>query len=138
MSAPNATDGAPQPHSPEVALTPLTQKELEIAIVRMGEKYPTRIGLWSAMHNADCTDHCIAGQIAHDGGACRRGVVLRRDHPLYAGIANQDTDFRALVFEMVNLNNEGVPWGEIPKRLGLVPGEAPAEVPAAEPVPVVA
>lgn len=102
------------------------RKWLETQIVRMGEKYPERVGLADRRCNEDCSDHCILGQIDHDHGRCMiRGtcIIYRYDEALH------------LASSAAGLNNAGVPWGEIPKRLGLVPGEQPIDDPGASTPP---
>jgi hypothetical protein len=34
------------------------------------------------------------------------------------------------IWQATRANDRGIPWGQIPKLVGLVPGEAPAEIPA--------
>jgi hypothetical protein len=93
-----------------------TQKDLELAIVRMAERFPTRIG---PKHWGRCDNHCLIGQIFHDAvGGC------------YLPSSENSLEASTLALAAAAFNDAGVPWGEIPKRLGLVPGEAPVEAPA--------
>lgn len=92
----------------------MTLKELELAIVRVAEKWPDRVGLaWVREQNGDM---CILGQIGHD---------LLCD-PWFCAWEVFDTGpaFQ-LAVRAVAENNVGTPWGQIPIRLGLVPGEQP-------------
>lgn len=106
----------------------MDRSELATWIVRMGEKYPDRVGLKGLMATEDCSDHCISGQILHDLGHCKgKSYVARVPFSITWGAT-------CLSQRAASLNNDGVPWGEIPKRLGLVPGEIPAETPIEQPL----
>lgn len=98
----------------------MTLKELETWIVRMGEKYPERVGLKGWRENA-LGETCILGQI---------GIESREGAWFESGVSGSRLDW-----DVAALNNVGIPWGKIPQALGLVPGEQPAE-PIAEPVEV--
>lgn len=97
------------------------RKWLELQIVRLGEKYPDRVGLYGEMRTHDCSDHCISGQIVHDTIGCNGRYG---DFQFWTEL--DDNNCWQLLVDMVNMNNAGVKWGEIPIRLGLVPGEQPA------------
>jgi hypothetical protein len=94
----------------------MTRQELATWIVRMGEKYPERIGrkgLW----------------VDNDGNACLIGEICvalgaPRKWPAMEGVLVA-SGIRELILavDAQILNDAGVPWGEIPKRLGLIPGE---------------
>lgn len=103
------------------------RKWLELQIVRLGEKYPDRVGMRYALtdHRGD---HCIVGQILHDHDACpctpsHRAVPSR----YYAMMGSPNARYRELWNAAVRLNNDGYAWGQIPKLLGLVPGEGKPE-----------
>lgn len=98
-------------------MQPLTRKELELHLVRLAEKYPDRIGLPNIRANADCSNHCILGQIDHDTIGCVA--------PHYGHIYAKADGAWNLATKAADLNNAGMPWGEIPKLLGIVPGEVP-------------
>lgn len=102
----------------------ITKQHVIMGIIRCGEREPNRIGLRGRLSNANlfdgrpCTDHCVMGQFLHDLGCCDfKNAVLN----------DPDGSAHEIWFEAVQLNNAGVRWGEIPKQLGLVPGESPAE-----------
>ena len=92
-------------------------KWLATQIVRMGERYPDRVGLRMRAKTANCSDHCIMGQIIHDHGGC--GGLFTD----IWGVPGNATDYIDLLRSTIKLNNDGVRWGEIPLRLGLIPGE---------------
>ena len=102
----------------------MNKRELELRLINVAERFPTRVGLRGSYRTANCLDHCIQGQILHDLGLCD-GLTSFPDL-LTASAISQGT--MALAGEAATLNDEGVPWGEIPKRLGLVPGELQPEV----------
>lgn len=67
-------------------------------IVKLGEKYPDLVAppRWS---------QCIVGTISHGAGT--------------VGIIGYTPDAVELACSAVVLNDSGVPWGQIPVRLGL-------------------
>jgi hypothetical protein len=103
---------------PQYRLFVLDRHQLAIALVRQAEKYPHRKALegWGR-----CDNHCIVGQIFHDAGACCEFVLVN-----YGDVPAVNLAKRAMF-----LNDSGAPWGQIPKLLGLVPGEQPIEAPVA-------
>jgi len=94
----------------------MTLKELELAIVRVAEKWPDRIGPYGFI--GDCDSHCLLGQVLHDAGLCREINSILTHIPG----ANQRGTFSRRVSI---LNDRRLPWGQIPIKLGLVPGEQP-------------
>jgi hypothetical protein len=109
----------------------VTVKELELHLVNLAERYPERVGLPHELNNPDCSDHCIMGQIAHDRGICigQIGTRMELDQAFEWGYdpLRRPSPMRTLSVFAVKLNNAGVPWGQIPKCLGIVQGEQPAE-----------
>ncbi len=107
----------------------MTRDELAIWIVRMGEKYPKRIGISGLFraHPSSHHDFCILGQIGVDGGVSTslEEVAFCKAIGLVTGWSFNEPLARAAA----NANDAGMPWGEIPLALGLVPGEQPAEQP---------
>ena len=102
------------------------RKWLEVQIVRMGEKYPDRVGIPRNFRDKQ-ENTCILGQIWVEAGA--------KDWPgeMFYAFGNRTAEEVAvcnLASGAARLNNEGVPWGQIPKMLGLVPGESTVEAPA--------
>jgi hypothetical protein len=102
----------------------LTQKRWTTELVRVCEIYPDRIGANGIRVDKDGS-RCIAGEISFrmTGDAW----LWPNDMPGEDGYP----DLSHPMFQAVRLNNEGIPWGQIPKLVGLVPGEAPAEMPEA-------
>lgn len=100
-----------------------TVKELELEIVRCCEREPDRVGLRccsaSTYPSDPGADRCILGQAMFN----LTGYAFASYSPRSSGTE-----------AAMNLNNAGVPWGQIPKRAGLVPGEWPVEQPEPEEV----
>lgn len=105
----------------------LTRRSIEIGLIRVAERYPDRVGV-SGHFFLDGEVGCILGAIA--AGV---GIDSNWDAREYF-YGHEDYELRALASSAANLNNSGIPWGEIPRLLGLVPGEKPAEVESEEPV----
>lgn len=105
----------------------MTRSELATWIVRMGERFPDRVGLPFVMATPDCSDHCIAGQISHDSGTCKgqRGWIFH-----WPDFMAWPEDAVSLMSKAVHMNNAGARWRDIPIELGLVPGEGDPEVEA--------
>lgn len=105
----------------------MTVKELETWIVRMGEKYPDRVGP-SVSRTIISGERCLLGQVCFELGA---------DFDDFTDVTNYiGSSAKTLAYSAAGLNDKRVPWGQIPKRLGLIPGEQPAELPVAEPAEV--
>lgn len=125
-------------------MQPLTLKQLEYQIIRLAEQYPDRVGLAYALASTN-GDHCITGQIAHDLGVCPCQHAGMRGHTdaLFLwnvsfvdsitwqvitwnpeiNLTDDQKAMRILSAKAVLANNAGHKWGEIPRMLGLVPGE---------------
>lgn len=101
--------------------TPITLRQLELGIIRCAERWPDRVGLYGELSNADDSDRCIWGQMIHDffGSSTAHGKWK-------AAYGNSG---HAILLNAIRLNNAGTPWGEIPRLLGLVPGEQPVSQP---------
>lgn len=101
----------------------MDRKWLEMQIVRCGERWPERVGCNGRFQDSS-GDRCILGQIASDAGVVPESIECAM---MFFG---RSDDVRELARQAATLNNQGVAWGEIPKQLGLVPGELPIEAPA--------
>lgn len=95
----------------------ITKGELAMAIVRLGERFPDRVGLRGSWYHEG--DHCLIGMVLHEADRRFNSMCF-------------EPEAQALMTAAIGENDAGTPWGEIPKRLGLVPGEAPAELPGGE------
>ena len=105
----------------------LTLKQFELGIIRLAEKYPDRI---SRNFGGPCDDHCIVHQLAHNAGSCwNEASLMGRWNGNWV-----NPEVFPLLSICVNLNNQHIPWGLIPRLAGIVPGEQPAEVPVQEPL----
>jgi hypothetical protein len=106
----------------------VTRKELELALVRVAEKYPDRVGLKGIYHDygVDGGEHCMIGMVDFQltGDACP-GVFHRLTGKYFP--EDVDPEIMMLFKHVGTLNDSGMPWGQIVKELGLVPGEQPAE-----------
>jgi hypothetical protein len=133
----------------------LTLKQLQYELIRLAEQFPDRVGLLCDLTSNG--DHCIMGQIAHTHGVCscqvgtRAGtdelfgwdwfVVLGDSAVFHYRRAGYGTEWsvdhgdptpdqitcRALSTRAVIANNSGMPWGQIPRAIGLVPDEQVTE-----------
>ena len=91
----------------------VSRRELELAMVRIGERYPDTVLTLSGVPGRGCFVDVVARSIG-----LRFGWVSRQLNP--HGILCRDAYI---------LNDRGFRWGQIPVRLGLVPGEQPAHEP---------
>lgn len=98
----------------------ITLKQLQYELVRCAEKEPERVGLKNLMAAHGCSDHCILGQVRHNTEGC--GDLMWVTNMFVQGGREQQD----LIIRAADLNNEGKPWGQIVRELGLVPGEQPA------------
>lgn len=110
----------------------MTLKELELAIVRVAEKWPDRRFYPKSVTQLNPWQACILGQIAADAGWPHIHADVFTDWSFKRAASPAHKLARAAQL----LNDLGTPWGQIPIKLGLVPGEQPAQEPqsAIEPI----
>jgi len=105
----------------------LKLEQLELELIRCAEREPERIGNQDNFFymrfgtHGNKQDACILGQVALNLGI-EFGDVVGASKLFYVGSEDSIHDLASRAAE---LNNNGVKWGEIPKRLGIVPGESP-------------
>jgi hypothetical protein len=90
-------------------------KRLELEIVRVAETNPDtvdigRIDGWGSSKPNGV--RCLVGE------ACYR--LFGYSVPSWSPLTEE-------IWQATRANDRGIPWGQIPKLVGLVPGEAPAE-----------
>jgi hypothetical protein len=85
-------------------------KALELEVVRVAERHPNRIGPRRAFTSEDGY-RCLVGE------ACFN--LIGHGTPAWS--------VNARLWDVARNNDRGIPWGQIPKLVGLVPGEDPAE-----------
>jgi hypothetical protein len=108
---------------------------LALKLVQTAERFPNRIGpnYWVTPDGRQCLVGCAGGARGEHiesnlviGGPL---LVTAWADPRMGRIikAVGNTDLTALIRRAVAANDAKVPWGQIPKLLGLVPGEADAQ-----------
>lgn len=89
------------------------RKWLEQEIVRLAEKFPDRTAPFIGIGWGNCgpQGHCIVGQIAHDHGLCRTNP---------GSLQLDSIETYRLQQNAMAANDEGMQWGLIPAKLGLL------------------
>lgn len=111
----------------------MTRSELATWIVRVCEKYPDRVGFRGNWGGPGPGGRCIIGQCHFEATRTERPFPILPSTVYGFGYIESVRHIVAadpvaiLAGQAATLNDHRVPWGEIPKLLGLVPGELAAE-----------
>jgi hypothetical protein len=109
-------------------MQPLTLKQLATEIVRAAERFPDRVGdiRWGEPGNPQCLMG-VVGDTMYKAGYRSMNVCQCLSCLIDSNLAFPQGAAYNLGSKAVKLNDSGMPWGQIVKALGLVPGEVNEE-----------
>lgn len=100
-----------------MGLRKFTRKWLEYKIVQAAERFPKRVGPigWGSAWSG----RCMLGFIAQEASEIN---AYRQVNEKFMDFITRDS-LNSFTDKVIALNDSKMPWGEIPLKLGLVPGE---------------